>query len=752
MRESNFRSVPSNRASVTITTTLYDRRALDCTSDKPLINSLNHLTYLTSSSARVRETLCTDGGLERLVAIMKTCQESKHDDKHSDKNLLVAWKWALAFQCLVFVGTRGTEAIRKRIVEAGLLPVLASVLDNYLLMMEDAKAEQELLRRRAEAEQEMQRRQTDEKERSATVTACNPFGISLCGSTREASAAKERELAQGQGQGQGQTGRRDCRIHSAISSAVSSVSRLCRTQTPVPEEPQAGSSRDSSLHSSFSSSMIDSASSTSSSTTTTIMNSSTTITTPSLRQLLSESAILRSGASVESFETATQNSAQSQNDDAQMVDNDTGLALFAERDADGDVEMGSDDFQPRRLQTAQPQQQQPQQQQQQQPAQPGQPTAAGQAPTPRPGPGVAPVTAQGAISSIQSSIASMPRIFENGILMPRDDDVLWALEILAYVSKYSSTKDCIQTCHFVPDLSLRDKNLPPLRRAAAPQPLMRSKFGSHEGDPVVKIVDVDDEDDYKGKSICVDETTEVDGVVDDQFLDDHRTQKQREITAFHKRVTRKSHRKKTDWEKAYDTYDFESEEDICAEFLGETINVFPIVEKFTVREYSNEIQYWAGVIMRNSCRKNEARGGIRQCAHFDCGKWEEFPRQFAKCRRCKRTKYCSRDCQLKAWNYHKHWCSTNPPNVASSRSGSSAVTSSAASVSSVSTASTAATASTVATVNTMASGGTVASGTEGYPNSPNSAASASSASTATVAGGSQSTLSHSRQNMFRSTR
>lgn len=652
---------------------------------------------------------------------MKTCQESKHDDKHSDKNLLVAWKWALAFQCLVFVGTRGTEAIRKRIVEAGLLPVLATVLDNYLLMMEDAKAEQELQRRRAEVEQEMQRRQTDEKDEAAS----NPFAIKSLGSSMfnqcnaTTRAARRTESTE-----------RECRLHSAISSAVSSVSRLCRTQTPAPEEPQAGSSRDSSLQSSF----------TESATSTMTMNSTTTITTPSLRQLLSESAILRSGASVDSFDTATNTS--SQNDDAQVVD--AGLALFAERDADGDVEMGdsrSDDFQPQRLQAAQPQQQQ----------QPAQPTQPGQAPTPRPGPGVAPVTAQGAISSIQSSIASMPRIFENGILMPRDDDVLWALEILAYVSKYSSTKECIQTCHFVPDLSLRDKNLPPLRRAAAPQPLMRSKFGSHEGDPVVKIVDGDDDDDYKGKSICVDETADVDGVVDEQFLDDHRTQKQREITALHKRVTRKAHRKKTDWEKAYDTYDFESEEDICAEFLGETINVFPIVEKFTVREYSNEIQYWAGVIMRNSCRKNEARGGIRQCAHFDCGKWEEFPRQFAKCRRCKRTKYCSRECQLKAWNYHKHWCSTNPPNVASSRSGSSGVTSSAASVSSVSTASTVATAS---TVNTMASGGTVASGgtTEGYPNSPNSAASASSASTAT-AGGSQSTLSYSRQGMnCRSTR
>jgi hypothetical protein len=28
----------------------------------------------------------------------------------------------------------------------------------------------------------------------------------------------------------------------------------------------------------------------------------------------------------------------------------------------------------------------------------------------------------------------------------------------------------------------------------------------------------------------------------------------------------------------------------------------------------SEIQYWAGVIMRNACRKDDSRGGIRQCA------------------------------------------------------------------------------------------------------------------------------------------
>lgn len=46
-----------------------------------------------------------------------------------------------------------------------------------------------------------------------------------------------------------------------------------------------------------------------------------------------------------------------------------------------------------------------------------------------------------------------------------------------------------------------------------------------------------------------------------------------------------------------------------------------------------EIQSWAAVIMRNACRKDDSQGGIRQCANMTCGKWERTPREFAKCRR-----------------------------------------------------------------------------------------------------------------------
>ncbi|CAO3573585.1 unnamed protein product [Mortierella alpina] len=87
-------------------------------------------------------------------------------------------------------------------------------------------------------------------------------------------------------------------------------------------------------------------------------------------------------------------------------------------------------------------------------------------------------------------------------------------------------------------------------------------------------------------------------------------------------------------------------------------NVFAIVEKFTHRTmHPLEIQYWAGVIMRNACRKDDTRKGIRQCAYTGCGKWETKPREFAKCRRCRKAKYCSKPCQSKAWNEgHRWWC------------------------------------------------------------------------------------------------
>ncbi|KAJ2505795.1 hypothetical protein H4217_009160, partial [Coemansia sp. RSA 1939] len=136
MRESNFHFPSANKACVSITLSLYDRRALDCTADLPLVNSLSHLNYLTSSSARIREILTTDGGLERLVRILRTTRVTE-DTLHN-------WKWTLAFQCVVNVGVRGTQDIRQRVVQVGAVPILVEILYAYLLNAETLRLEQKV--------------------------------------------------------------------------------------------------------------------------------------------------------------------------------------------------------------------------------------------------------------------------------------------------------------------------------------------------------------------------------------------------------------------------------------------------------------------------------------------------------------------------------------------------------------------------------------------------------------------------------
>lgn len=103
---------------------------------------------------------------------------------------------------------------------------------------------------------------------------------------------------------------------------------------------------------------------------------------------------------------------------------------------------------------------------------------------------------------------------------------------------------------------------------------------------------------------------------------------------------------------------YEQMDDDLSDLLRIPCNVFQLVEKFSARIHVHESTYWAGVIMRNSCRRHD-QGGIRQCAYLECGVWETQNRQFAKCRRCRRTKYCSKACQSKAWTGHRYWCSSS---------------------------------------------------------------------------------------------
>ncbi|KIM26451.1 hypothetical protein M408DRAFT_33922, partial [Serendipita vermifera MAFF 305830] len=112
---------------------------------------------------------------------------------------------------------------------------------------------------------------------------------------------------------------------------------------------------------------------------------------------------------------------------------------------------------------------------------------------------------------------------------------------------------------------------------------------------------------------------------------------------------------------------------LAAGQVPQITTLFSLVERFTFRPSMShlnlhpslqiptippEIQSWAAVIMRNACRKDDTQGGIRQCANMTCGKWERTPREFAKCRRCRKAKYCGKECQSKAWSMgHRYWCS-----------------------------------------------------------------------------------------------
>ncbi|KAJ9125143.1 hypothetical protein QFC22_000097 [Naganishia vaughanmartiniae] len=114
----------------------------------PLLNSLTHLTYLTSTSPRIRDILVNDGGLERLLEIMQEsalprdhCFEPNFDwfglRGPPTASILtqaqqVALKHSLAFQCVVNIGVRGSETIRTRLVQSGALNVVAQIMEVWL--------------------------------------------------------------------------------------------------------------------------------------------------------------------------------------------------------------------------------------------------------------------------------------------------------------------------------------------------------------------------------------------------------------------------------------------------------------------------------------------------------------------------------------------------------------------------------------------------------------------------------------------
>ncbi|KIH90877.1 mynd domain containing protein [Sporothrix brasiliensis 5110] len=796
MREVNF-SIPNvNKASVGITTALYDRRALDCTSTLPLINSLNHLAYLTTSSARIRDILTVDGGIERLVCILK---------QGRSKDMMDMWKWNLAFQCVVNIGVRGTEAVRTRVVEADMVPVIATILDNYIKVIEKCREKAEEAKQRharehhgrhrlndlrvakssfthrtlaVDLDHRSSRRQAPPPSIDVSATFAGPSTVALGDHTGAASSIASSSAAAAAAAVAAAAGTASAGGSAALSAASStdgSTSNTDNDATPTmsqfhitsPAGPQhsARSSMSSPppvpVQSSLPSSLAPLSASTSlptpvrrfhhhhhnhhhhhlhasaagpsssSSSTATLATPSAnnnpiaassaamataaaaTSATPSRHPLVPPSgaaiqplsSAVPSAASVNASEVNEANLLRAMRDLDQYAspyglarpllgnsqpaspttplpppqlrsptvrptsllaptgrsrrrpsirhqnstsgpaaDVDDLNAESVQSDETPDAEMsgtaemqGTVDIQDINMEEADSmlggeslELTTPTVSETQDtgafnithrgPLDGSITPAATTAPVPAMGlsPNRPPmVTAQQPVMPT----ASVPRYLLDRHLtphpqviasMPREEDVLMSLQLLAYVSKYCNLRSYFQKSHLVPRLKIGRE----LQLLDGDDLSGSDSMGS--GATVVKMEDGDLENDSTGISGSI------------GALSNNST------------ATTGSDDGAEDEEEEY--------------LLPNDLNIFPLVEKFTVRYHSTDMQYWAGVVMRNLCRKDESRGGIRQCAYYQCGKWEKFTRQFAKCRRCRRTKYCSKECQKSAWAFHRHWC------------------------------------------------------------------------------------------------
>lgn len=588
MREVNFSIPNGNKASVYITATLYDRRALDCTSTLPLINSLNHLAYLTTSSARIRDILTVDGGVERLVCILK--EGRSRDEMHM-------WKWNLAFQCVVNIGVRGTEPVRTRVVEADMVPVIATILHDYILVVE---------RERQKAENEKQRDPNKIKgAHPAPKSARLPSDINH--DQQGTSSFLEHQMNDGDsrhprrqapppylelgqsiagvynGEGPSQTAPLPGTNQPSIYTSPPE-----RTIFPRPTLPQTRSYHQQTTAAPDSREVFplqpvrdaDRLPSMMPSVFTGLLSNPESPTTPSAPLSLT-------GASSPTGRRSRRPSIRQHpsTDDVHMEDVS---AMYEEAEApqetivEGEPDRMMDgETTPRAItedrqmltltipRTVLPEEDNVDIAQQTPTAtvaigpllnllNPNQEMTGNSPRLDARQPNISPVVPLNPYSNLHlRSATSNSAIIP---LMPRDDDVLMGLQLLAYISKYCNLRHYFQTTHLVPRLRI---------------------------DREVERI-------YGGKG-----------------------QDEEPIP--------------------------EPTEDELEEYLQpDDQNIFPLVEKFTVPHHSKDMQYWACVVMRNLCRKDDARGGTRQCANYKCGKWEEYPRQFAKCRRCKRTKYCSK--------------------------------------------------------------------------------------------------------------
>lgn len=570
----------------------------------PLVNSLTHLSYLTATSARIRESLSSDGGLERLVRILQNCANptafasSLADYKGKGRALAnerraraspfkafadydlvpsleelqelqslaglhgnalssilppvshgaslppslhlppslkprhLLYTYTLAFQCIVNIGVRGSEAIRTRVVEAGALEVVVHVLERYL---------EEIERKRVQNQIEWQKA---EQARLAQVQLVDVQAM-IEGRQDDMDEDEDRTvIVVDTSASPSPTRPRLTRINIVAASSSAGVEALAppsRVQTP-----------DTVLSNDDGSLAGDDNGSSSGQETEEVTMSIVTATV-SEEQVAARMSVKAEGSRDGSEEElAPGPSVTDDNGDVPMSGPSSPVEERSEAEVEAPIGRGEERRDPTPRSTVQPNLL---------PA----PTAVHR--TPRNaadsrGPARRPHQATPPV--VPTSMASDPAA--EGQLHFRDEDVLLALQLLAYLSKYPHVRNVFHCPSTVSSLACDSSECD---EADHLSPMSTHAHSHSHSRPVSR---------------------------------------------------------------------------------PPSINIFTLVEIFTHRppsddpftpRLSSEVQYWACTIMRNACRKDEQRGGIRQCANMNCGRWEAYAREFAKCRRCRRAKYCS---------------------------------------------------------------------------------------------------------------
>ena len=533
------------------------------------------------------------------------------------------WKWNLAFQCVVNIGVRGSEAVRTRVVEADMVPVIATILDNYIKVVEKCreKAEAEVRRhsgRSGSATPKASSRPTTSQTAQIPHNFRQSFFDRSNGNTDNRQSRRQApppsiEIPEPYSSPAGQSSAMDMTptpqyvvtspperttFNQQSLNQTSDVRRPAgRPQRPHIVQPLATAGPALDMAGGFGLRPVresDRLPSMLPSLQPGITSQPDSPTTPSApianRQLPSNGGRGRRRPSIRHQQSTSGDSDDANGEDSGATEEETsrdnaepiigveeGMTL---RGVEGQDTLLDGEEAPLSLMARTASQEQGAETFNVAVRSTLDPTMLNATATPQVNGNVAFLPPQNHLETGNQSPATnvyprylLDRAAPPGIItaMPRDEDVLMSLQLLAYVSKYCNLRSYFQQSHLVPKLKIG-------------QDIRLLDDGDHE-------------------SIMEDDAEE-----QEEYL------------------------------------------------LPDDYNIFPLVEKFTVRHHSKDMQYWAGVVMRNLCRKDDSRGGIRQCAHYRCGKWEEYTRQFAKCRRCRRTKYCSKECQKSAWVFHRHWC------------------------------------------------------------------------------------------------